>query len=86
MCPEMCPDSGFPPPDRHKYKGMKPVRLIKHEAVPRCGSYEVRVAGLRSRFFYYEIDPSRRLRPEQMTGAQALELAKLLARGLSVTR
>jgi hypothetical protein len=66
---------------------MPSVRLIKHEAVPDCGSYEVRVAGLRSRFFYFEDDPGRRLRPlEQMTGEQALELARSLARGLSMTR
>jgi hypothetical protein len=65
---------------------MTSVRLIRHEAVPRCGSYEVRVDGLRSRFFYFEDDPSRRLRPDQMTRAQALELAKSLARGLSMTR
>jgi hypothetical protein len=66
---------------------MTNVRLIRHEAVPRCGSYEVRIDGLRSRFFYFEDDPSRRLRPQQqMTRAQALELAKSLARGLSMTR
>jgi hypothetical protein len=66
---------------------MSNVRLIKHEAVKDSGSYEVRVDGLRSRFFYFEDDSSRRLRPQQqMTRVQALELAKLLARGLSMTR
>jgi hypothetical protein len=66
---------------------MPRVRLIKREAVPNCGSYEVRVTGGRSRFFYFEDDPGRRLRPkQQMTRAQALELAKSLARGLSMMR
>jgi hypothetical protein len=65
---------------------MPNVRLVKHEAVKDSGSYEVRVAGRRSRLFYFEDDPSRRLRPEQMTREQALELATSLARGLSVTR
>ena len=50
------------------------------------GGVEVRVDGLRSRCFYFEDDPSRRLRPEVMTGADALEWAKALARGLSMTR
>jgi hypothetical protein len=66
---------------------MPKVRLTRHDGVPSdCGSYEVRVPGLRSRYFYWDDLPSRRLRSEQMTGAQALELAKLLARGLSMTR
>jgi hypothetical protein len=65
---------------------MPNVRLIKHEAVPRCGSFEVRVDGRPSRHFYWDDEASRRLRSEQMTGAQALEQAKLLARGLSMTR
>ena len=65
---------------------MREIRLIKHEAVKNCGSYEVRIEGRRSRFFYWDDMPGRRMRLEQMTGAQALELAKLLARGLSMTR
>jgi hypothetical protein len=65
---------------------MPNVRLIKHEAVPRCGSYEVRVDGGASRYFCWDDEASRRLRSEQLTGAQALELAKLLALGLSMTR
>jgi hypothetical protein len=55
---------------------MPSVRLIKHEAVPKCGSYEVRfLAGKPSRYFYWEDLPSRRLRPEQMTDEEALEQA-----------
>jgi hypothetical protein len=59
---------------------MPDVRLIKHETVPKCGSYEVRIDGKRSRFFYFENDPGRRLRPEVMTREEALELARSLAR------
>jgi hypothetical protein len=34
------------------------VRLIKHEVVPKCGSFEVRFAdGRPSRFFYWEDVP-----------------------------
>jgi hypothetical protein len=65
---------------------MADVRFIKHETVKDCGSYEVRVAGLRSHHFYWDDEASRRLRPEQMTRAQALELATSLAGGLSMTR
>jgi hypothetical protein len=65
---------------------MLKVQLIKHETVPKCGSYEVRIEGRRSRFFHWEDLPSRRLRSEQLTGAHAVELAMLLARGLSMIR
>ena len=31
------------------------VRIIKHEAVPRCGSFEVRFTdGRASKFFYWD--------------------------------
>jgi hypothetical protein len=34
---------------------MPSVRLIKHEAVPKCGSYEIRFPhGRPSRFFYWD--------------------------------
>lgn len=57
-----------------------PIRLIKHEAVPKCGSFEVRFPdGRPSRFFYWDDESSRRLR-EQMTSEEALEQAKALAR------
>jgi hypothetical protein len=37
---------------------MTQVRLIKHEAVPKCGSYEVRFAdGRPSRYFYWDDIP-----------------------------
>jgi hypothetical protein len=57
------------------------IRLIKHEAVPGCGSFEVRFAdGRGSVYFYFEDLPGRQLRAEQLTRAEALELAKTLAR------
>ena len=61
---------------------MTGVRLIKHEAVPKCGSYEVRYPdGRPSRYFYFEDLPGRRLRPEeQLTSEQALEQAQAVAR------
>jgi hypothetical protein len=43
------------------------IRLIKHETLPDCGSYEVRFPdGRPSRYFYFDDVLSRRLR-EQMT-------------------
>jgi hypothetical protein len=59
---------------------MTDVHILKHEAVPDCGSFEVRFAdGRASRFFYFDDLPSRRLRPE-LTREAALEAAKALAR------
>ena len=59
---------------------MTSVRIIKHEGVPKCGSYEVRYSdGRPSLFFYWDDDPGRRLRPDVMTSEQALEQAKALA-------
>ena len=57
------------------------IRLIKHEAVPGCGSFEVRLPdGRASQYFYFDEVRGRRLRPEQLTCAEALEQAKTLAR------
>jgi hypothetical protein len=57
------------------------IRIIKHEAVPQTGSFEVRFSdGRESVYFYWDDIPSRRLRPEQMTGEEALEKAKAFAR------
>ena len=57
------------------------VRIIKHEAVPGCGSFEVCFAdGRVSQYFYFDDIPGRRLRPEMLTREQALEAAKALAR------
>jgi hypothetical protein len=39
------------------------IRIIKHEAVPQCGSFEVRFPDDRpSQYFYFDDLPSRRLR------------------------
>jgi hypothetical protein len=60
---------------------MSNVLLIKHEAVPNCGSYQVRNSdGRPSRYFYWDDERSRRLRPEMLTGERALEQAKAAAR------
>jgi hypothetical protein len=48
--------------------------------VPGCGSFEVRLPGKASQFFYFDDLASRRLRPETLTREQALEAAKALAR------
>jgi hypothetical protein len=60
---------------------MADVRLIKHEVVPRCGSFEIRFAnGVASKFFYRDDVPSRRLRPELIGSEEALEQARTFAR------
>ena len=59
----------------------RPIRIIKHEAVPACGSFEVKFAdGRPSRYFYWDDIAGRRLRPETLTGEAALEQAKAFAR------
>ena len=57
------------------------IRIIKHEAVPRCGNFEVRFTdGRASKFFYWDDLPTRRLRPEILNRQQALKLAQAFAR------
>jgi hypothetical protein len=57
------------------------IRIVKHEVVPQCGSYEVRFAdGRESKFFYWDDLPSRRLRSDVLTSEQAREHAKAFAR------
>ncbi len=57
------------------------IRIVRHEIIPECGSFEVRFAdGRPSRFFYFDNVLARRLRPDNLTSEQALELAKALAR------
>ena len=60
-----------------------PIRIIKHEAVPQTGSFEVRFSdGRPSVYFYWDDIAGRRLNPEQMdSGRAALEAAKTFARG-----
>jgi hypothetical protein len=60
---------------------MTSARLMKHEPVPNCGSYEVRYSdGRPSRYFYFDDLPSRRLDPNTLTSEQALKLAKAAAK------
>jgi hypothetical protein len=67
--------------DSRNHDGMSTVRLIKHEAVPKCGSFEVRFSdGTPSRYFYFDDIAGRRLRPELVDSKQALEEAKAFAR------
>lgn len=57
------------------------VRIIKHEAVPQCGSFEVRFPdGRLSRYFYGDDLPGRRLNPATLDRETALEKAKAAAR------
>jgi hypothetical protein len=57
------------------------VRIIKQEAVPDCGSFEVRFPdGRPSQYFYWDDVPSRRLRPDMLDRETALEQAKAVAR------
>jgi hypothetical protein len=58
-------------------KNLMPIRIIKHEAVPQCGSFKVRFDdGRPSQYFYLDDNVGRRLRPEMMTGEQTLQAAK----------
>jgi hypothetical protein len=60
---------------------MPVIRIIKHEVIPKCGSFEVRFEdGRPSVYFYFEDLPSRRLRPDLVDGETALEQAKAFAR------
>jgi hypothetical protein len=56
------------------------IRILKHEVVPDCGSFEVRFPdGRPSQYFYFDDLPSRRLRPETLDRETALEQAKAVA-------
>ena len=60
---------------------MVKVRSIKPDVIPQCGSFEVRLPdGRPSKYFYWDDLPSRRLRPDLLTGEVALEQATALAR------
>ena len=53
---------------------MADIRIIKHEAVPRRGSFEVRFShGRPSQHFYWEDLPGRRLRSDLVASDVALE-------------
>jgi hypothetical protein len=55
--------------------------MIKHEAIPGSGSFEVRFEnGRASVYFYFEDLPGRRLRPDLVYREQALKDARAFAR------
>jgi hypothetical protein len=56
------------------------VRIIQHEIIPDCGSFEVVIPGKPSRYFYFEDNPGRRLRPEQVDRETAKRQAQEFAR------
>jgi hypothetical protein len=57
------------------------IRIIRHEALLKTGSFEVRFTDRRpSRFFHYDDVLGHRLREDIPTSDQALAQAKALAR------
>jgi hypothetical protein len=57
------------------------ISIISDEAVPLCGSYEVRFPdGRPSQYFYWDDLPGRRLRPDLVDSATAKQEAQSLAR------
>jgi hypothetical protein len=56
------------------------VRIIQHEIIPDCGSFEVRIPEKDSVYFYFEDNPGRRLRPEQVDRETAKRQAQEFAR------
>jgi hypothetical protein len=68
-------------PDDMRLTDMPRAGVIKHEAVHRCGGFEVRFPdGRPSRYFYLDDVPGRRLDPNLVDSEWALEEAKALAR------
>jgi hypothetical protein len=58
-----------------------PIRIIRHEPVPDCGSFDVRFQdGRESVYFYWDDNAFRRGVSREMTQADAMEAAKDLAR------
>jgi hypothetical protein len=57
------------------------IRIIPHEAVPLCGSFEVGFPdGRPSRYFYWDDIAGLRLRPDLVDGATAKQAARSFAR------
>ena len=50
------------------------------EAVPGCGSFDVRFPDRPSQYFYWDDIQARRMRPETLDRETALEQAKAVAR------
>ena len=55
------------------------VGLIKHEVVPKCGSFEVRFPDSKSVYFYWDDELGRR-RPEQIGSKEARAGTSVCAR------
>ena len=61
--------------------GEMKIKIIRHEAIPDCGSYEVRFPdGRPSRYFYWDDIPGRQLRPDLVDGTTAERDAGAFAR------
>jgi len=58
----------------------KRIRIIKHETVAGCGSFEVRFDDRPSEYFYWDDLPSRRLSPHMLDHATAMDRARTVAR------
>ena len=56
------------------------IRIIKHEAVLGCGSFEVKIPGKSSQHFYWDDLSSRRLSPDMLDRATAMDRARAAAR------
>ena len=66
---------------------MSAIRIIKHEAVKDCGSFEVRVPDDRpSQYPYWDDVLARRLRPETLDRETATAQAKAAARAAKSRR
>ena len=51
---------------------MANVRVVKHEVIPQCGSFEVRFSdGRPSQYFYWEDLPGRRLSAKMSPASEA---------------
>lgn len=60
---------------------MNRIRIIKHEVIPKRGSFEVKFHdGRASAYFYWDDLISRRLRPEHVDQETAKKRAQELAR------
>jgi hypothetical protein len=62
---------------------MANIRILRHSIVPDCGSFEVRFSdGRKSVYFYWDDQPSRRLRPEMVDQETAKAAAQEFARSV----
>jgi hypothetical protein len=67
--------------DRESTRMKGRIRIIRHETVPKCGSYEVRFPdGRAPKYFYWDDIPGRRLQPGTVDSATAKQAAQTLAR------